>query len=955
VQYVPTIDPGSERAADDGCVSVIGREAERDAIGSWVDADRPGLLRIEGVAGIGKSTLWSWAVGLSAARGDRVMAWRASVAERDIAFAVLTALLDVPMVSAILAGLAGPRRRALDVALGRIDPGQRPPEPGLVGLAVADVFRLLTADRPLLVAIDDVQWMDRASEDALAFGLRRLADEPVGLVVARRTGLAPDPAVDGNRDSGARLVSALDVRHRVDVDALTVGALGRLLHERLGTALPRPLLVRVHTACGGNPFLALETGRSLLARNAQPGPGEPFPVPPEVGPLVRDHLATLTPSARRAVVLVAMSPDPRLDLIGRAVGARGDRAIDEACRKGVLVVEGDLLRPAHPLFASTAYADAPPGERRTLRRVLARLVDDPVERAIHLAATVAARDDGVAEALAGAGRLAQGRGAPGVAAELLERAARAARDPAREASLLVEAGEAAAGAGDPDRGAAALRAALDLATEGRVRANALVALGEIVYVKQPAEALPLLVSALDHTEDDPVLEATVHSYIAGMADMDPAQAIRSAELAAAILERPDVDPDPDHLACALLERAFHCLLRGEPAATTDLERGLRMRTATAAGNAFVARRAQEVAERCLFHYGRLAEARELDEAEYRRLRERGEFGLLPPMAQTLSVLTQLAGDWPAARRYADECLDLVSQGAEAWRERAMLAVGRIHAWDGDLDAARNVAIPALRRQEAAGDRWEAVIFCAMLGFVELSVPDGATALGYLTRALDHADAIEVRLPTQFRFLCDLVEAAVLAGDLDLAENVLAERLEAAAERQPLPWTVAMAHRGRGLLATARGDLPFALRQLDHAIAVYDTSLAMPFERGRTLYARGQAHRRAGHRRAARLDLDHAAAVFAELGARAWRALAELEVGRLGGRAPTGSTLTTSERRVAERAAAGRTNKEIAAELMISTRTVESQLSVAYRKLTVRSRGQLAAALRVEPQLEGKEP
>jgi DNA-binding CsgD family transcriptional regulator len=256
-----------------------------------------------------------------------------------------------------------------------------------------------------------------------------------------------------------------------------------------------------------------------------------------------------------------------------------------------------------------------------------------------------------------------------------------------------------------------------------------------------------------------------------------------------------------------------------------------------------------------------------------------------------------------------------------------------------------VAVPALARQEAAGDRWEAVIFCALLGFVELSTPDAPAALRHLTRALEHADAIEVRLPTQFRFLGDLVEAAVLTGDLDLAETVLAERLEAAARRQPLPWTAAMAYRGRGLLATAAGDLNRALTEFDLAIEVYDTTLPMPFERGRTLYARGQAHRRAGHRRAARTDLDEAVEVFAGLGAKAWLALAARERGRLGGRTPAGTALTTSERRVAERAASGRSNKEIAAELLISLRTVESQLSSVYRKLAVRSRGQLATALR----------
>jgi DNA-binding CsgD family transcriptional regulator len=257
-------------------------------------------------------------------------------------------------------------------------------------------------------------------------------------------------------------------------------------------------------------------------------------------------------------------------------------------------------------------------------------------------------------------------------------------------------------------------------------------------------------------------------------------------------------------------------------------------------------------------------------------------------------------------------------------------------------------VPALALQEAAGDRWEAIIFCALLGFVELSVPDPSAALAYLTRALEHADVIEVRLPTQFRFLGDLVEAAVLAGDLQLAERVLTERLERAAARQPLPWTKAIACRGRGLIATAQGDMATAMDRFDRALAVFDSSLAMPFERGRTLHARGRAHRRMGHRRAAREDLLAAAEIFSHLGARAWLALAEREMGRIGGRAPTGSALTAAERNVAERAAAGQSNKEIAAELMVSPRTVESQLSSAYRKLDVHARGWLAAALRTDP-------
>jgi DNA-binding CsgD family transcriptional regulator len=139
------------------------------------------------------------------------------------------------------------------------------------------------------------------------------------------------------------------------------------------------------------------------------------------------------------------------------------------------------------------------------------------------------------------------------------------------------------------------------------------------------------------------------------------------------------------------------------------------------------------------------------------------------------------------------------------------------------------------------------------------------------------------------------------------------------------------------------------------VAVFDSALAMPFEHGRTLYVRGQTHRRAGHRRAARADLDGASHIFAELGASAWLSRAAAEVGRIGGRAPTGDALSTSERRVAERAASGLSNREIAAELMVSIRTVESQLSAVFRKLDVRSRGQLAAALRANGHETGKEP
>lgn len=888
--------------------TVIGREVERLAIDRWLAGPRPSALVLAGDAGIGKTILWEHAVQRAAAGGDVVWRWRAGQAERELAFAVLAALCDAPEVTQLHEMLAPPRRNALAVACGRAA-GDRERAPGtdLIGLAVTDLLRALK--RKVLLAIDDLQWVDEPSARALAFALRRLGDAPVGLIGTWRTGAGDGPG---------RLDLAFDRRERIEVGPLHVGALGRLLRDRLGAVHSRPLLVRIHEACNGNAFLALEMSRSLLSRGTTPASGEPFPVPAETGALVRDHLATLSLGARRCVVLVAMSPYPRLEVVQRILGAA---AVEEAWGKGILYADGDRLLPQHPLFTSIAHTDASPIDRQTLRQALAEHTEDPVERAIHLCALPAPDIDALAEA----GRLAMARGAPGVAASLFERG-----------GLLVEAAEAAVAAGDPEKAEAYLGTRLKQTISGRTRAIALLALGEVVYVQRPNDALSLLLEALEHAEGDPAVEALAHSHVTSMADMEPTIGHRSAERAAQILESLQ-SPDPEHLACALLDRAFHRLLRGEQPSNADIDRALELRSGK--GMSFAVRRAQEVAERCLFHLGRLGEARALDEAEYRRLTDAGQFGLLPPLAQSLSVLTQLTGDWAAARRYAHECLDLVEQGESTWRDRAALALGRIHAWEGDLDAARSVAIPALAAQEEAGDLWEAAIFCALLGFVELSVPDANAALRYLTRAAEHADAMAVVLPTQFRFLGDLVEAAVLANDLSLAEEVLKTRLEEPARRLPLPWTVAMARRGRGLLSAASARLGEALSALDEAVNVFDAGFVMPFERARTLYVRGQVHRRCGHRRDARRDLAEAASVFDGLGARVWAARAAQDLGKVAGRKP-GSGLTPAERAVAELAAAGRSNKEIAAELVISARTVESQLSSVYRKLGLRSRAQL---------------
>ena len=278
-----------------------------------------------------------------------------------------------------------------------------------------------------------------------------------------------------------------------------------------------------------------------------------------------------------------------------------------------------------------------------------------------------------------------------------------------------------------------------------------------------------------------------------------------------------------------------------------------------------------------------------------------------------------------------------------------MAEARILAWEGDLDAARTMAVAGLAKQQAEGDTWESAIFGALLGFIELSVPDPPAALRHLRATADYADQVAIVLPTVFRYLGDYVEAAVLAGELDLAERVLVERLEGPAERIPIPWMLAMAARGRGFLSAARGDPDAAIDWFDRSVAVFDSSLPMPFERARAQLARGQALLRAGRRRAAREDIQAATEVFEAAGgaglggpggARSWPASAGAPASRW--------ELTVSERSVADLAAHGHSNREIADRLVLSVRTVESHLGSAYRKLGVRSRGQLVGALAASP-------
>jgi hypothetical protein len=390
---------------------IFGREAELAQLDAFVDpAGEARGFFLTGEPGAGKTTLWEAAIETARLRGVRVLSARASGADAQLAF---TALIDLfeDVDADDLAGLPSPQRRALEVALLRAEPTEGGLPDAAVALGFTNVVRALAERGPLLLAVDDVQWLDPASAEAIAFAVPRLADHPVRFLFAKRS----------------RSSSFLERAHgpkglqRLAVGPLSFGATQRLLAERLGLSLPRHVLRRVVSATVGNALFALELGRVLGAQ----GPlaiGEDVPMPEIVEEVLGTRVAGLPAPVRRLLLAVALSSDLRAAQ-AEAIGASA-AVLDEAVELGVVSVDGDRLRPAHPLFASAAKSQARAGEQRELHRALAELAADEESRAVHLALAAEGPDEELAAALSAAVAAAAARGARHDAIVLAEHALR---------------------------------------------------------------------------------------------------------------------------------------------------------------------------------------------------------------------------------------------------------------------------------------------------------------------------------------------------------------------------------------------------------------------------------------------------------------------------------------------------------------------------------------------------
>jgi DNA-binding CsgD family transcriptional regulator len=907
---------------------LIGRDEELQRVRQFLETVPVGAraFLIAGDAGVGKTSLWQAALGRAESAGLHALVARPTEAETSFAYAALGDLLGAQ--PELLEDLPRPQQRALEVILLVAERGE-PPDQQAVALATLAALRSLARTSPVVVAVDDVQWLDRPTAVVLAFAARRLTDEPIGLLIAQRTaGPAAVPLGLDRLPAGDRL-------DRLELRPLSLGAVQRLLQRRLGWVPSRPVLHHVHELSGGNPFFALELGRAVQAGSLHLEPGERLPV--TLDALVGARLNGLPAAARRGLAAAAAMAQPTLEIV---TAVAGDDALAAAERAEIVDIREGIVRFAHPLLASGAYAATDPVARRALHAAIAERVGEPEERARHLALAATGPDEAVAGALEDAARRAEARGAPAAAAELLERAVRLTPcgHAAETRRRTIDAAFCVFQSGDTRRARAMLDELVQASERGPARAQALVRLALVRgYDDDLRAADALLREAIVQADGEDELLAEAHNELAGILFRLRERLREAVDHAKAASS----SARPGTTASAMGSRLLAEAALGDPEAPATLRRALELDAQ------FRPRRAMtrplfQVAFAWLW-WDELERARTAFETLRAQALEIGDEGSLAYVLVMGAQIACVRGDVPAAIRYADEGYVLTEQTGQATIGGYLLALRALaDAIAGDVDTGRERAERALAIAARTNGRPAEHFARAALGLLEQSVGRPAEVVRALGPLVAFLRAERIAEPGTARVLPDQVEALIALGELAAAEELLGW-FDGNAGRLERTSALAAAARCRGLLAGARGDVDTAVAELQHAVALHER-VPIPLDLARTRLAYGSALRRSRQKAAAREALEAAYDGFDELGARAWAARAQAELGRVGGRPPSSGALTPTERRVAELVAQGLQTKQVAGRLFVSPKTVEGHLTRIYGKLGVGSRTELARRL-----------
>jgi DNA-binding CsgD family transcriptional regulator len=917
----------------------FGREAELARVSSFLDAVPTGPVAVVlgGEPGIGKSAVWLDALEHARDRSYRVLSSRPTESEAKLSFAAVGDLLE-GVVDEVLDALPTPQRTALEIALLRTEAGRSPPDRRTLSSAFHGALIALAEAGSVVLAIDDVQWLDPPSARVVEFAIRRLHDVPIGIVLtARAEELDPLPL-------GLDRALPAERIDRLLVGPITQAATRDLLNEELSTRLPRSALLEIDGTAAGNPFLALELGRAMLRRGIDRDPVGSLPVPSTLIDLVADRLAGLSEPVGQVLLLTAAASQPTASLIARAIGGTGaDQAVEAAIDAGVIEAGEGRIRPTHPLLARVQYSLSSGQERRDAHRKLAAVAVDQEERARHLALAAEFPDEEVAAALAAASIQASARGAPDAAANLVDlaRELTPADNVEERIHRTIHAGQFAFEAGDLDRAATYLEEAVASTPAGPLRAEALLFLARVRYHSDDAgAALALAEQALDEVGDDEELmphlqlELAAASEAIGNRDRARAHAREAVVLA-------EARGDGAVLAEALTLAGYHDFLAGEPDAPSTMRRALVLEDTAASVRPLRSPTFRQAGVAMWMDDLHTARATFGDLAK--RCREGGDEGSLAVILFMLAEVECAAGNWPDGRAYADESCEITAwTGHLPYRSLALSARALIDAHLGRAELARAAAEEGLRLAERSGLVQASQFNLAALGFLELSLDNPKETNELLWPLTEGVLAAGIREPGVLRFLPDEIEALITIGEMDVARSIL-EPFAAQAELLNRQWALATSERGWGLFDASNGDLPAALAAFDRALEAH-ANLNEPFELGRTLLAQGQAFRRMKQWRPARDALDRSLEIFERLGASLWADKASTELGRIGGRAPGPIDLTATEQEVADLVGSGLTNREVAHALFLSVSTVEANLRRIYRKLGVRSRTELSRKL-----------
>jgi DNA-binding CsgD family transcriptional regulator len=905
----------------------ISRPEEVGAIAEFLAtaSTEPAALVIEGEPGIGKTTLWSEAIDQAVTLGFHVMSACPAEAESVVGFECLADLLagvDAPVFD----DLPAPQRVALDRFLLRAEPDDQVVEQRAIGAAFHTVVETLAETSPVLIAIDDLQWVDPSSAQAISFAARRLSAR-VGVL-----GTAHAELSSGGAPSWLQMPEPDAVR-RIRLRPLSLGRLQAVLSERLGRRFPRPTIVKIHEISGGNLFYALELARAMdpMAQSLD------VPMPASLTELVRERIAGLGTEAHQLLLTAACLKAPTLELVAQTARTEPKDVIErlaDAEDKGIVEIEYSRLRFAHPVLAQGIYSSATPARRRATHRRLAEVVHDPELKARHRALAATHADRETLQTLDEAAELARVRGAPAAAAELVELAIGLGGDTPQRRIQLADYHFAA---NNPGRARALLGEAIDQPIARTLRAHALSLLGVIAVLDQGfAGAEALLQRALREAPVDPAwrvqILVTLSFAQTNIGQIDAALAtIEDAVAEATNLRQSHL------LGSALGTRAMLRFMSGAGVDKSDLQHALELEDRDA--------NIPAIFRPSLLNALMLAYSGELDRAHNemlevrRRCSERGEEGELGVIGFNNVMIEIWRGSFAEAARLTDDvweralALDGTFPMFMVHTCRAVLAT-----YAGRVDEARRNVADALGT--AQGSDYFAMAWpTTTLGFLEVSLGNYDAALTALRPLLSKFEA----LPRGMEIISascvpDAVEAMIELGRLDEAEPFV-DMLEREGRRLDRPWQLAVGARCRGMLLAANGDIKAASVATQRALAEH-RRLPMPFERARTQLLLGQIQRRQ-RAKTASATLKEALRTFEELNTPLWanRAQTLLDDARIPP-SRSAAVLSATERRIAELAAAGMTNRDVAAALAISPKTVEANLSRVYHKLDIRSRVEL---------------